>query len=230
METNTNAVVMENTDYADTKGEKISKLLWWTLGIAGARLLFKIYELTGGYVPVPNMGNEAVYLLISVFSTVTLITLGKYHKLYKIGGIIAAVGCVAKIVLPFVTASLPPATDFLSFLSEPTDPMYKLINSLSTYLPIIASIIVGAAHTLFSNPMNEKISKGWKIALIAYIAIYVINKLYMLFSLYIIPRYPEFSPMIYSIVIGLSEAVILAIYALQVVLLYFMATKAKEIE
>lgn len=225
METITkNAIVTENNAYTQTKGETISKLLWWVFGITGVRFLFCIYELMGGYVPVPNMGNQAVYLLISIFSTVTVIMLGKYHKLYKIGGIFAAAGCAAKLILPLVTAALPPATSFLDFLSEPTHPMYKLFNSLSIYLPITASLLVGTAHMLFSKQMNEKIRKGWGIALIAYVVIFIVshtcNTLQLMFDIRI--------SFIVNRIIELF--VIPTIYALQVVLLYFMAKKAKEID
>lgn len=225
METITkNAVVTENNDYTETKGETISKLLWWVFGITGVRFLFCVYELMGGYVPVPNMGNQAVYLLISIFSTVTVIMLGKYHKLYKIGGIFAAAGCAAKLILPLVTSALPPATSFLDFLSEPTHPMYKLFNSLSIYLPITASLLVGTAHMLFSKQMNEKIRKGWGIALIAYAVIFIVshtcNTLQLMFDIRI--------SFIVNRIIELF--VIPTIYALQVVLLYFMAKKAKEID
>ena len=225
METITkNAVVTENNAYTQTKGEIISKLLWWMFGITGVRFLFCVYELMGGYVPVPNMGNQAVYLLISIFSTVTVIMLGKYHKLYKIGGIFAAAGCAAKLILPLVKAVLPPATSFLDFLSEPTHPMYKLFNSLSIYLPITASLLVGTAHMLFSKQMNEKIRKGWGIALIAYVVIFIVshtcNTLQLMFDIRI--------SFIVNRIIELF--VIPAIYAVQVVLLYFMAKKAKEID
>ena len=225
METITkNAVVTENNDYTETKGETISKLLWWVFGITGVRFLFCIYELMGGYVPVPNMGNQAVYLLISIFSTVTVIMLGKYHKLYKISGIFAAAGCAAKLILPLVTAALPPATSFLDFLSEPTHPMYKLFNSLSIYLPITASLLVGTAHMLFSKHMNEKIRKGWGIALIAYVVIFIVSHTCNILQL-------MFDIRISFIVNRIIELfVIPIIYAVQVVLLYFMAKKAKEID
>jgi hypothetical protein len=227
METITkNAVVTENDDYTETKGETISKLLWWVFGITGVRFLFCVYELMGGYVPVPNMGNQAVYLLISIFSTVTVIMLGKYHKLYKIGGIFAAAGCVAKLILPLVKAALPPATSFLDFLSEPTHPIYKLFNSLSIDMPVFASILVGTAHMLFSKHMNEKIRKGWGIALIAYAVIYFASNIGNTVNLFV-PQISIYTSLLNRII---QTLVIPAIYAVQVVLLYFMAKKAKEIE
>lgn len=227
METITkNAVVTENNDYTETKGETISKLLWWVFGITGVRFLFCVYELMGGYVPVPNMGNQAVYLLISIFSTVTVIMLGKYHKLYKIGGIFAVAGCAAKLILPLVKAVLPSATSFLDFLSEPTHPIYTLVKSLSIDMPVFASLLVGTAHLLFSQHMNEKIRKGWGIALIAYAVIYFASNIGNTVNLFV----PEIS--IYTSLLNriIQTLVIPAIYAVQVVLLYFMAKKAKEIE
>ena len=71
-ENNTNVIINEDNDYKDTKGEKISKLLWWLLGVTAARLIFSFYESTGGYVPVPNVGNQAVYWLFSAVSAVIL--------------------------------------------------------------------------------------------------------------------------------------------------------------
>lgn len=229
-ENNSKIVTTNETDYQETKGECISKLLWWLLGVTAARLVFRIYEMTGGYVPVPNMGNQAVYLLFSAVATVILISLGKYGKLYKVCGILAAASCVTKLILPFAWDIFSNPTSFLDYISQPKHPIYRLLSTASTYLPIIASVLVGVAHMKFSKPLNEKISKGWKIALIAYIAIFVIEQLYMIFRLYFSSDNVDFLRMINTIRIGLSEAVILAEYAFQIVLLYFMAKKSKEIK
>lgn len=231
-ENNSKIITANETDYQETKGECISKLLWWLIGLTAARLVFHIYELTGGYVPVPNFGNQAVYLLISAVVAVVLILFGKHGKFYKISGILAAVSCVTKLILPFAwdIFSNPNPTSFLDFISEPTNPIYRLLSQINTWLPIIASVLVGIAHMKFSKPLNEKNSKGWKIALIAYIAIFVIEQLYMTFSLYFSSDNVDFLRMINTIRIGLSEVVILAEYAFQIVLLYFMAKKSKEIK
>lgn len=229
-ENNSKVVTTNETDYQETKGECIIRLLWWLIGLTAARLVFHIYELTGGYVPVPNFGNQAVYLLISAVATVILISLGKYGKFYKISGILAAVSCVTKLILPFAWDIFSNPESFLDYISQPKHPIYRLLSTASTYLPIVASVLVGIAHMKFSKPLNEKISKGWKIALIAYIAIFVIEQLYITFRLFFNPDNADFLSMINNIRIGLSEAVILAEYAFQIVLLYFMAKKSKEIK
>lgn len=237
-ENNSKIVTTNETDYQETKGECISKLLWWLLGVTAARLVFRIYEMTGGYVPVPNMGNQAVYLLFSAVATVILISLGKYGKFYKISGMLMVAFFGVKLLMPFTRGwfSNPvpdaDADNFLEMLNGLTNagPIYKLLSQISTWLPIIASVLVGIAHMKFSKPLNEKISKGWKIALIAYIAIFVIEQLYMIFRLYFSSDNVDFLRMINTIRIGLSEVVILAEYAFQIVLLYFMAKKSKEIK
>ena len=237
-ENNSKTISANETDYQETKGEIISKLLWWLIGLTAARLVFHIYELTGGYVPVPNMGNQAVYLLFSAAATFVLISLGKYGKLYKICGILAAASCVTKLILPFTRGvfsnSIPnaDADNFLEMLNGLTQagPIYKLLSQISTWLPIIASVLVGIAHMKFSKPMDEKISKGWKIALIAYIAIFLLSEIYLVYKLYFPPYHTDFSMFLYKAVNGLAEAVILAEYAFQTFLLYRMAKKVKDIE
>lgn len=229
-ENNSKIITANETDYQETKGECISKLLWWLLGITAARLVFHIYELTGGYVPVPNFGNQAVCLLFSAVGAVVLILLGKYGKLYKVCGILAAASCVTKLILPFAWDIFSNPTSFLDFISEPTNPIYRLLSQINTWLPIIASVLVGIAHMKFSKSMDKKVSKGWKFALIAYIAIFVIEQLYMTFRLFFNPDNTDFLRMINTIRIGLSEVVILAEYAFQIVLLYFMVKKSKKIK
>lgn len=229
---NSKTISTNETDYQETKGEIISKLLWWLLGVTAARLVFRIYEMTGGYVPVPNMGNQAVYLLFSAVAAVVLILLGKYGKLYKISGILAAASCVTKLILPFAwdIFSNPNPSNFLEFISPPTNPIYRLLSQISTWLPIIASVLVGIAHMKFSKPMDEKISKGWKIALIAYVAVFLLSEIYSVYQLYFPPYHTDFSMFLYKAVNGLTEAVILAEYAFQTFLLYHMTKKVKDIK
>ncbi len=237
-ENNSKIVTTNETDYQETKGECISKLLWWLLGVTAARLVFRIYEMTGGYVPVPNMGNQAVYLLFSAVATVILISLGKYGKFYKISGMLMVAFFGVKLLMPFTRGwfSNPvpdaDADNFLEMLNGLTQagPIYRLLSQTSIWLPIIASVLVGIAHMKFSKPLNEKISKGWKIALIAYIAIFLLSEIYSVYQLYFPPYHTDFSMFLYKAVNGLAEAVILAEYAFQTFLLYRMTKKVKDIE
>jgi hypothetical protein len=93
-------------------------------------------------------------------------------------------------------------------------------------MPVFASILVGTAHMLFSKHMNEKIRKGWGIALIAYVVIYFASNIGNTVNLFV-PQISIYTSLLNRII---QTLVIPAIYAVQVVLLYFMAKKAKEIE
>ncbi len=233
-ENNTNVIVNENNDYADTKGEKISKLLWWLLGVTAARLLFSFYELTGGYVPVPNYGNQAVYWLFSVVAAIVLILLGKYGKFYRISGILMVAFFGVKLIMPFTRGwFLNPVPDadannFLEMLNGLTQagPIYKLLNTLNPYLLTAAFILAFIAHKTFSKPLDEKISKGWMIALILHLGAIVVNYVYNTIYLMV----GSFPKLIHNSVDVITDFSNLAGLALQIVLLYFMAKKAKEIE
>ncbi len=239
-ENKTNVVVNENNDYTETKGDKISKLLWWLLGITAARLIFSFYESTGGYVPVPHVGNQAVYWLFSAVSAVILIMLGKYGKFYRISGILTGASCIVQLIMPFTRGlfSNPnlnaDADNFLDMLNVLTQagPIYKILNTLNPYLIIAAFVFTFIAHKTFSKTLDEKICKWWNIVLILYIVADVPYTIWQTISLYIGPLTMEpgslytFSVFLYN----LSNVSLYVKQALEVVLIFFMAKKAKEIK
>ncbi len=239
-ENNTNAIVDENNDYNDTKGERISKLLWWLFGVTAARLLFSFYEMTGGYVPVPNMGNQAVYLLFSAVAAVILILLGKYGKFYRISGILTGASCVMPLIMPFTRGLFSNPTlnadadnflDMLNGLTNATGPIYRLLNTLNPYLITAAFIFTFIAHKTFFKPLDEKICKWWNIVLILYIVADVPYAIWQTISLYIGPLTMEpeslytFSVFLYN----LSKTLIYVKLIFEVVLIFFMAKKSKAI-
>lgn len=236
-ENNTNVIVNENNDYAETKGEKISKLLWWLLVVTAARLLFSFYEMTGGYVPVPNMGNQAVYLLFSAVAAVILILLGKYGKFYKISGILAGASCVVTLIMPFTRGvfSNPnlnaDADNFLDMLNGLTQagPIYKLLNTLNPYLITAAFVFMFIAHKTFSKPLEEKIAKWWNIVLILYIVADVPLRIWQTIALYIGPATSEqdFKYIFFHFLYNLSKISLYVKQVFEVVLIFFMAKKSK---
>lgn len=238
-ENNTNVIVNENNDYEDTKGEKISKLLWWLLGVTAARLIFSFYEMTGGYVPVPNMGNQAVYWLFSAVAAVVLILLGKYGKFYKISGILTGASCVVQLIMPFTrglfsnpvsNADADNFLDMLNGLTNATGPIYKLLNTLNPYLITAAFILTFIAHKTFSKPLDEKICKWWNIVLILYIVADVPYSIWQTISLFIGPATSEqdFKYIFSNFLYNLSKASLYIKQIFEVVLIFFMAKKSKE--
>ena len=236
-ENNTNVIVTENNDYNDTKGEKISKLLWWLLGVTAARLIFSFYESTGGNVPVPNMGNQAIYWIFSAVSAVILIMLGKYGKFYKISGILTAASCVMPLIMPFtrgwfsnpnINADSDNFLDMLNGLTQ-AGPIYKMLNRLNPYLILAAFIFAFIAHKTFSKPLDEKIAKWWNIVLILYIVADVPYTIWQTVLLYIGPAAGEqdFKHIFSEFLYNLSKISLYVKQVFEVVLIFLMAKKSK---
>lgn len=237
-ENNTNVIINEDNDYEDTKGEKISKLLWWLLGITAASLAFSFYELTGGYVPVPNYGNQAVYWLFYAVTAVVLILLGKYGKFYKTSGILLGAYFGVKLIMPFTRGlfSNPvpdaDASNFLEMLNGLTTagPIYRLLNTLNPYLLTAAFIFTFIAHKMFSKPLDEKIYKWWNIVLILYVIADVPYALWQTISLFIGPAASEqdFRYVFSNFLYNLSKISLYVKQIFEIVLIFLMAKKSKE--